>query len=80
MFAGDRGQRGRRLAWRGGRDRAGAGSVAGMRAADTRSCLPAKMLVGVPAMMATASPCTRHSEPAALVLQVPRGQAPADAP
>lgn len=51
----------------------GAGSVAGMHAADARSGLPARMLVGVSATMVYgfAAP-TRHSEPTALVFQVPR--------
>jgi hypothetical protein len=51
----------------------GAGSVAGMRAAGARSGLPARMLVGVTATMVYgfAAP-TRHSEPTALVFQVPR--------
>jgi hypothetical protein len=50
-----------------------AGSIAGMHAADARSGLPAKMLVGVTATMVYgfAAP-TRHSEPTALVFQVPR--------
>ena len=49
------------------------GSIAGMHAADARSGLPAKMLVGVTATMVYgfAAP-TRHSEPTALVFQVPR--------
>ncbi len=51
----------------------GAGSVAGMHAADALSGLPARMLVGVSATMVYgfAAP-TRHSEPTALVFQVPR--------
>jgi hypothetical protein len=50
-----------------------AGSVAGMRAAGARAGLPDKMLVGVTATMVYgfAAP-TRHSEPTALVFQVPR--------
>lgn len=49
------------------------GSIAGMHAAAARSGLPAKMLVGVTATMVYgfAAP-TRHSEPTALVFQVPR--------
>lgn len=51
----------------------GVGSIAGMQAAGARSGLPAKMLVGVTATMVYgfAAP-TRHSEPTALVFQVPR--------
>ena len=51
----------------------GVGSIAGMHAADTASGLPANMLVGVSATMVYgfAAP-TRHSEPTALVFQVPR--------
>jgi hypothetical protein len=51
----------------------GVGSVAGMHSADARSGLPASMLVGVSATMVYgfAAP-TRHSEPTALVFQVPR--------
>ena len=50
-----------------------AGSVAGMHAAGARPGLPDKMLVGVTATMVYgfAAP-TRHSEPTALVFQVPR--------
>jgi hypothetical protein len=50
-----------------------AGSLAGMRAADAASGLPAKMLVGVSAttVYGLAAP-TRHSEPTALVFDVPR--------
>jgi hypothetical protein len=49
------------------------GSIAGMHAAGARSGWPAKMLVGVTATMVYgfAAP-TRHSEPTALVFQVPR--------
>jgi hypothetical protein len=49
------------------------GSLAGMRAADAVSALPAKMLVGVSAttVYGFAAP-TRHSEPTALAFQVPR--------
>lgn len=49
------------------------GTIAGMHAAAARSGLPAKMLVGVTATMVYgfAAP-TRHSEPTALVFQVPR--------
>jgi hypothetical protein len=51
----------------------GAGSLAGMRAADAASGLPDKMLVGVSAtkVYGFAAP-TRHSEPTALAFQVPR--------
>ena len=51
----------------------GVGTIAGMHAADARSGLPAKMLVGVTATMVYgfAAP-TRHSEPTALVFQVRR--------
>jgi hypothetical protein len=51
----------------------GAGSLAGMRAADAASGLPAKMLVGATAstVYGFAAP-TRHDEPTALVFQVPR--------
>jgi hypothetical protein len=50
-----------------------AGSLAGRNAAGARSGLPAKMLIGVTATMVYgfAAP-TRHSEPTALVFQVPR--------
>ena len=50
-----------------------AGSVAGVHAVDAGSGLPASMLVGVTATMVYgfAAP-TRHSEPTALVFQVPR--------
>jgi hypothetical protein len=69
------GQRGRRLARRGGGGSGpGAGSVAGMRAADARSGLPASMLIGVSATMVYGfAAATRHSEPTSLVFQVPRG-------
>jgi len=51
----------------------GVGSVAGMRASDARSGLPASMLVGVSATMVYGfAAATRHSEPASLVFQVPR--------
>jgi hypothetical protein len=51
----------------------GAGLLAGMHAADARSGLPARMLVGVSATMVYgfAAP-SRHSQPTALVFQVPR--------
>ncbi len=51
----------------------GAGSLAGRHAASARSGLPDNMLVGVTATMVYgfAAP-TRHSEPTALVFQVPR--------
>ena len=51
----------------------GAGSLAGMRAADEASGLPAKMLVGVSAtsVYGFAAP-TRHDQPTALAFQVPR--------
>ena len=51
----------------------GAGSLAGMYAADARSGLPAKMLVAgtATAVYGFAAP-TRHDEPTALVFQVPR--------
>ena len=51
----------------------GAGALAGMRAADASSGLPAQMLVGVSeaTVYGFAAP-TRHSEPTALVFQVPR--------
>lgn len=51
----------------------GAGSLAGMRAADAASGLPAKMLVGASAstVYGFAAP-TRHDEPTALAFQVPR--------
>ena len=50
-----------------------AGSLAGRNAAGARSGLQAKMLIGVTATMVYgfAAP-TRHSEPTALVFQVPR--------
>jgi hypothetical protein len=51
----------------------GTGSVAGMRAADARSGLPASMLVGVSATMVYGfAAATRHSEPTSLVFQIPR--------
>ena len=51
----------------------GVGSVAGMRAADGRSGLPASMLIGVSATMVYGlAAATRHSEPTSLVFQVPR--------
>jgi hypothetical protein len=51
----------------------GVGSVAGMRAADARSELPASMLIGVSATMVYGfATATRHSEPTSLVFQVPR--------
>ena len=51
----------------------GVGSVAGMRAADARSGLPASMLIGVSATMVYGfAAATRHSEPASLVFQIPR--------
>jgi hypothetical protein len=51
----------------------GAGSVAGMRAADAASGLPANMLVGVSAttVYGFAAP-TSQDEPTALAFQVPR--------
>jgi hypothetical protein len=51
----------------------GAGSLAGMRVADTASGLPSKMLIGVSAgtVYGFAAP-TRHSEPTALAFQLPR--------
>ena len=53
----------------------GAGSLAGMRAADSASGLPAKMLIGVSAstVYGFAAP-TRHSEPTALAFQLPRAR------
>jgi hypothetical protein len=49
------------------------GSVAGMRAVDGRSGLPASMLIGVSATMVYGfAAATRHSEPISLVFQVPR--------
>jgi hypothetical protein len=50
-----------------------AGSLAGMRAADAASGLPARLLVGVSAttVYGFAAP-TRHSEPTALSFQLPR--------
>ena len=51
----------------------GVGSVAGMRAADARSGLPASMLLGVSATTVYGfAAATRHSEPTSLVFQVPR--------
>ena len=51
----------------------GVGSIAGMRAADARSGLPANMLIGVSATMVYGfAAATRHSEPTSLVFQVPR--------
>jgi hypothetical protein len=51
----------------------GVGSVAGMRAADARSGLPASMLIGVSATMVYGfAAATRRSEPTSLVFQVPR--------
>jgi hypothetical protein len=51
----------------------GVGSVAGMRAADARSGLPARMLIGVSATMVYGfAAATRHSELSSLVFQVPR--------
>ena len=49
------------------------GALAGMRAADAASGLPAKMLVGASAstVYGFAAP-TRHDEPTALAFQVPR--------
>ncbi len=51
----------------------GAGSLAGAHAAGARAGLPDRMLVGVTATMVYgfAAP-TRHSEPTAVVFQVPR--------
>ena len=50
-----------------------AGSLAGAHAADARSGLPAAMLVGVSATMVYGlAASTRHSEPTALVFQIPR--------
>jgi hypothetical protein len=51
----------------------GTGSLAGMRAADSTSGLPAKMVVGVTATTVYGfAAATRHSRPTALVFQVPR--------
>ncbi len=51
----------------------GVGSVAGMRAADARSGLPARMLVGVSATMVYGfAAATRRSKPTSLIFQVPR--------
>ncbi len=51
----------------------GVGSIAGMRAADARSGLPASMLIGVSATMVYGfAAATRHSEPASVVFQIPR--------
>jgi hypothetical protein len=51
----------------------GAGSLAGMHAADAASGLPAKMLVGVSATTVYGfAAATRRSEPTALAFQVPR--------
>jgi hypothetical protein len=51
----------------------GVGSVAGMRAADARSGLPASMLIAVSATMVYGfAAATRHSEPTSLVFQIPR--------
>jgi hypothetical protein len=51
----------------------GVGSLAGMRAADARRGMPATMLVGVSATMVYGfAAATRHSEPRALVFQIPR--------
>lgn len=51
----------------------GVGSVAGMRAADARSGLPASMLIGVSDTMVYGfAAATRHSEPTSLVFQVRR--------
>jgi hypothetical protein len=51
----------------------GAGSLAGMKAADAASGLPANMLVGVSATMVYGFAArTRHSEPTDLAFQVPR--------
>ena len=51
----------------------GMGSVAGMHAAGARSGLPDRMLVGVTATTVYGfAAATRHSEPTALVFQVPR--------
>ena len=51
----------------------GAGSVAGMRSASARSGLPPRMLVGVTATTVYGfAAATRHSQPTALVFQVPR--------
>jgi hypothetical protein len=51
----------------------GAGALAGMRAADETSGLPDKMLIGVSdtTVYGLAAP-TRHSEPTALAVQIPR--------
>ena len=53
----------------------GAGSLAGMEAADAASGLPSKMLIGASAstVYGFAAP-TRHSEPTALAFQLPRSQ------
>lgn len=51
----------------------GAGSLAGMRAADAASGLPASMLIGVSATTVYGfAAATRHSEPTALAFQLPR--------
>jgi hypothetical protein len=51
----------------------GVGSIAGTRAADARRSLPASMFVGVSATMVYGlAAATRHSEPRALVFQIPR--------
>ena len=51
----------------------GAGSLAGMKAADAASGLPANMLVGVSEMTVYGFAArTRHSEPTDLAFQVPR--------
>jgi hypothetical protein len=51
----------------------GAGSLAGMRAADASSGLPASMLVGVSETTVYGFAArTRHSEPTELAFQVPR--------
>jgi hypothetical protein len=51
----------------------GVGPVAGMRAADARSGLPASMIIGVSATMVYGlAAATRHSEPTSLVFQIPR--------
>jgi hypothetical protein len=51
----------------------GVGSIAGMRAADARSGLPANMLIGVSATTVYGfAAATRHSEPTSLVFRVPR--------
>jgi mannose/fructose/N-acetylgalactosamine-specific phosphotransferase system component IIC len=53
----------------------GAGSLAGMRANDAASGLPASMLIGVSATTVYGLAAkTRHSEPTAILFQLPRTQ------